>query len=445
MSVTRENKASYQAPQSPRTIAVTITDSEADARGLVTDALFVSRAEDVLLHLGYLCAYDNVIIAIPEQARAEEMAKLLRAANPTMYIHIPTEQAWEGCSSIEKLIETKSMIIPNVAPYLMENSAAFKIGGTYICNSADIIDYTVEPCILTGIPALDRLSGGIRPSEVTLITGFSGHGKSTLSDQFAMSAMNQEQKSCIYSGEMGRREHNTNLILQAAGKDHIEMRTHPQSKAEWPVVTDPALKDRIDEAFRKYAVFVDHENLPYGSDAMFNIFRYHAETGSKLFLVDNMMALTSSIGSKVENIYDRQRIIIEKLTHFAKQYEVSVLLVVHPKKTYGEIQTFNDISGTVDIAGWAHNIFALHKVDVKEREKRKSENKPAIDARLKTLKSRSRPTDEQVELVFDPKGLRFSGVDLEGSPQYPHFKWEDTPPMEQASIFEEPDCSQPPF
>lgn len=443
MSVTKENKTAFQTPQSPRMIAVTIADSEADAKALVTDSLFVPKAQDVLLHLGYLNAYDNVIIAIPEQARAEEMAKLLRAANPTIYIHIPTKQAWECCSSIGELIQTKSMIIPDVAPYLMENSTPFKIGGTYICNSADVIDYTVEPCILTGIPELDRLSGGIRASEVTLITGFAGHGKSTFADQVALSAMNQETKVCIYSGELGRKEHNTNLILQAAGRDHIEMRIHPQSRAEWPVVTDPALKDRIDEAFMKYAVFVDHENLPYGSDAMFNIFRYHAETGSKLFLVDNMMALTSSIGSKVENIYDRQRVIIEKLTHFAKRYDVSVLLVVHPKKTDGEIQTFNDISGTVDIAGWAHNILALHKVDVKEREERKSKNEPAIDARLKTLKSRSRPTDKQVELVFDPKGMRFSGVDLAGSPKYPHFKWEDIPPMEQASIFEEPDHAQP--
>ena len=62
-------------------------------------------------------------------------------------------------------------------------------------------DPTVVPRIKTMIPAFDEITGGLAEGAITVFTGKPGNGKSTLTGQLLLAAIEQGYSVCAYSGE----------------------------------------------------------------------------------------------------------------------------------------------------------------------------------------------------------------------------------------------------
>ena len=63
-------------------------------------------------------------------------------------------------------------------------------------------DPTTVPRIKTMIPALDETIGGVAEGAITVFTGKPGSGKSTLTGQLLLNAIEQGCSVCAYSGEL---------------------------------------------------------------------------------------------------------------------------------------------------------------------------------------------------------------------------------------------------
>lgn len=452
-----EKLASYEAPKSSRHDSAVITNSEDDAKALHMDAVYVSAPEAIDTHYAYFKEYTEVLVAIPDPNTASQTADCLRALDKHLPIAVVKKDAWKGAASVQDFMKEQNLSPTKAAEALGEDAEYIPDGGCYRPDGDECIDLSKQNGILTGISSLDRTMGGLRYGEVSMGVGCSGHGKSTMSGQFVLSAASQEIKSCVFNGEISRAQQNTWLFGQAAGKDGVEWVEQAGTGKKFPVVKDDKLKAIIQEKLTEYIDFIDCDNEIISFEDLMRCFYTHVKQGYKFFVVDNVMALTIGAG---DNEYSEQADIIYKMVRFAEKWNVHILVLAHPKKSDNEIKGLNDIYGASKMGNWAHEVLAIHKFSPEEKEKYEKANpgKRSSDTRIRILKSRVAPTDEAVYLNFDKAGRRFYA---EG--EYPCFSWEVGPddgvaangnacnfndddlpfPVgEQASIFEEPARSQ---
>lgn len=69
-------------------------------------------------------------------------------------------------------------------------------------SSVEKVDMAKIPHAKSGIPALDKLIGGLYEGEVSVWTGKRKEGKSTMIGLPILSAIREGRKVCVYSGEL---------------------------------------------------------------------------------------------------------------------------------------------------------------------------------------------------------------------------------------------------
>ncbi len=90
------------------------------------------------------------------------------------------------------------------------------------------------------------------------------------------------------------------------------------------------------------------------------IFDWVKEKKADVVIIDNLMSL--NITSNIQDKYDVQAQIVQVLSKAAKQLNVHIHFICHPRKT----ETFlrkNDISGTSDLTNTADNVFMVHRIN----------------------------------------------------------------------------------
>lgn len=255
---------------------------------------------------------------------------------------------------------------------------------------------------------LDKMIGGFCMGELSVWTGKSGQGKSTLLSQLMLNAVNQGFKACAYSGELINEQFQHWLLLQACGSEHLvrEFDTNKQHDVYRPA--DEAV-DRI-KNWLKGKYYLYNNEFTGKDNNIIDVFKVAYKRGCRVFLVDNLMTAKYNYNSK-ESYYIQQSGFVGELVRFAKTYNVHVHLIAHPKKTTGEISK-EDISGSLDITNRADNAFSVN------RDEETNQTMVCI------LKNRSDGIQKkQIALNFDVNSKRFTpyGNDMA---QFKKYGWE---------------------
>lgn len=79
-----------------------------------------------------------------------------------------------------------------------------------------------------------------------------------------------------------------------------------------------------------------------------------------LVILDNMMAL--NLMTMGNDKYQQQSHFVECLENFAKEANIHILFVAHPRKSTGFLR-LDDVSGSNDIVNRVDNAFILHRVN----------------------------------------------------------------------------------
>lgn len=228
------------------------------------------------------------------------------------------------------------------------------------------VDIADLPRIPSGFEKFDKKTGGFFLGDVTIISGLSGAGKSTILDLFILNAAQRGYKSAAWSGELQGFRFRSWLYQMAAGKDLVKRR--PGIDDCWYCPKN--VQDEIHKWMDKY---FDLYNNEYGADwetLRADIENVIKEKGVQLILLDNLMAIDFD-GVASDN--DLQTRFIKDLKELAKRENIHIILVCHPRKENSfQLLRKESIAGTANLTNLCDNLLILHRVG-RDFEKRAKE------------------------------------------------------------------------
>ena len=249
---------------------------------------------------------------------------------------------------------------------MVESAEEIKTRG--LIKLADVTPYdpTTVPRIRTMIPTLDATIGGLVEGGVSVLTGQSGDGKSTLSGLLILNGIEQGYNCCAYSGELSAQNFQEWFHLQAAGSDWITLKYDKVRGMNVPYI-QPEVVERIMAWYEPHMFIYDNDEVFVDvkqADSIIEVFTVAARRNDcRLFLVDNLMTTTADSDEEFRS----QGVFVNAMKQFAKRYSAHVIIVAHAKKLQKgslHIQK-SDVSGSSAIVNLADCAIVSERPDLR--------------------------------------------------------------------------------
>lgn len=225
-------------------------------------------------------------------------------------------------------------------------------------------DWASVPKIYTRIPGLDNMIGGLAEGTVTILSGKRGEGKSTISGEFMLNAIEQGYNVAMYSGELDSSEVREWIMLQATETRYISATKDRQTGQLSPTIS-PEIETRIADWMRGHFYLYDNTMLRNKSetDAVLEMFTVCARRyGAKLFVIDNLMSILRSPDEENK----AQARFTAEVKAFAMRYRAIVVMVCHPRKEKADTKFSNDsVSGSSAITNLADTVLNIEKPNIR--------------------------------------------------------------------------------
>jgi len=235
---------------------------------------------------------------------------------------------------------------------------AKELGGDKLIDLAGVkpFDFEGQTRVPSSIQQINSIAGGYPGGMVSVWTGKNESGKTTFLSQEMGYAVNEGFSVCSYNGEMTHTKLKEWTELQMAGKWNIEKEFDDFTGNKLPVVPKETRSKIEDWYSGKYWLYETTQGIDW--QQLLESFKYAARRyGVKLFLIDNIM---SALTGTVENYYRQQSEFVGEIISFAREFEVHVMLVAHPKKEEGKLSKF-DILGSGDISNRVDYVYSIER------------------------------------------------------------------------------------
>ncbi len=170
----------------------------------------------------------------------------------------------------------------------------------------------------TGFIDLDNLLGGLQPSDLLIVAGRPGMGKTGFALSIAKNAAQLHKKHvAIFSLEMGNEQLVQRLIAQETGIDSQRLRTGKLEEDEWSIFTHAI------EVLSDTQVFLDDTPGITPLQLRTKCRRLHLEFGLDLIIVDYLQLMSSD--NRTENRVQEVSFISRQMKILARELNVPVL------------------------------------------------------------------------------------------------------------------------
>ena len=237
----------------------------------------------------------------------------------------------------------------------------------------DDIKYTTvsKARTLSGIEELDYNTSGFEMCCITIWTGLTNAGKTTVMTMIAKKTIEQGERIFFFNGEQTKEDFKNNLYIQASSKKDLIRKQYRNS-----IVYDTFVKEEkareLEKIYGNKIYIYNNEVERDINSLLYAMEELRKEQKIRVFFLDNFM----QIDIKSENVFQEQTNIMEKLRTFAVNKKVHIHLVAHPRK----IERFQvrlslyDIAGSSNLSNKAYNIISIMRMDKikndnKEKEK----------------------------------------------------------------------------
>ena len=187
----------------------------------------------------------------------------------------------------------------------------------------------------------------IRMGEVTLVTGYSGHGKSAWLNQCMLGLMKQE-KTMIASFEM----------LPKATLGRMTQQTG-EANPNYEYIKD--FLNKLEHNLYLY----DPEGETTAEKVIEVIYYCAEKLGVKLMVIDSLMKC-----SIAEDDLNKQKAFANKLAVAARDLGIHIFIVAHSRKTVSEHDNASkfDVAGSANLTNLVDNVISVHRNKKREEE-----------------------------------------------------------------------------
>lgn len=255
---------------------------------------------------------------------------------------------------------------------------------------------TPKSRVLSGIRELDFNTKGFEMGCITIWTGFTNAGKTTVMTMLAKNTIEQGERIFFFNGEQTKEDFKNNLYIQSSQtKDLI----HKQFKNScvYDTFVKPEKAVLLDKIYGN-KIFIYNNEAPRNINTLIQAMEeVRQKEKIKVFFLDNFM----QIDMKSDNIFQEQTETMEKLRTFAINRKIHIHLVAHPRKIerFQTRLSLYDVAGSSNIVNKAYNIISILRVDTiskdsKDYEKLQKEllnenyNIADVDTVLEVLKTK---------------------------------------------------------
>lgn len=221
-----------------------------------------------------------------------------------------------------------------------------------------------------------------RPGELTVWTGYNGHGKSLMLSQVLLGLISQGEKCVVFSGEMTPERQLKRLAKQATGLDRPTL-AYLDSVGRW-------LMDRM---------WVFNVVGSATIDRLLSVFLYAIKRyGARHFVIDSLMM--TDVPEDGSGAMTAQKEAVCKLCDFAKRHGCHLHLVAHPRKGVDESKGPGklDVAGSSKITDGADNVFTVWSARRDESAEDSDLDKP--DAKLELHKQRNGDVQHYTQMLW---------------------------------------------
>ncbi len=170
----------------------------------------------------------------------------------------------------------------------------------------------------TGFKDLDQILTGLQPSDLLIIAGRPGQGKTGFLLSVARNAaLTHKKRVAIFSMEMSNEQVVQRLISQQTGIDSQRLRSGKLTESEWPLFTQAV------EVFSDTRIFLDDTPALTPLQLRTKCRRLHLEFGLDLILVDYLQLMSSD--TRNDNRVQEVSYISRNLKVLARELNVPVL------------------------------------------------------------------------------------------------------------------------
>jgi replicative DNA helicase len=253
----------------------------------------------------------------------------------------------------------------------------------------------------TGFIDLDKMLGGLQPSDFIIIAGRPGTGKTAFMLTAAKNAGQKHKKHVgIFSLEMSNEQLVQRLIAQETGIDTHRLRTGKLTEEEWPVFTHAI------EVLSDTHIFLDDTPGLTPLQLRTKCRRLHMEFGLDLVILDYLQLMSS--GARSENRVQEVSYISRNMKILARELNVPVLAAAQLSRAIEQRADkepqLSDLRESGSLEQDADIVMFIHRPELYEKDTIKTNI-----AEIKVAKHRNGPVGS-VEMVFRNNLAKFENA-----------------------------------
>ena len=224
---------------------------------------------------------------------------------------------------------------------------------------------TTKNRVLSGIRELDYNTKGFEMGCITIWTGFTNAGKTTVMTMLAKNTIEQGERIFFFNGEQTKEDFKNNLYIQSSQTKDL---VHKQFKNScvFDTFVKPEKAVLLDKIYGN-KIFIYNNEAPRNINTLIQAMEeVRQKEKIKVFFLDNFM----QIDMKSDNVFQEQTETMEKLRTFAINKKIHIHLVAHPRKIE-KFQTrlsLYDVAGSSNIVNKAYNIISILRVDTIQKD-----------------------------------------------------------------------------
>ncbi|HWQ45574.1 MAG TPA: replicative DNA helicase [Longilinea sp.] len=254
----------------------------------------------------------------------------------------------------------------------------------------------------TGLTDLDRLLGGLQKSDLLIVAGRPGSGKTGFLLSAAKNAAQKFKKHvAMFSLEMSSEQLVQRLIAQETGIDTQRLRSGKLGGEDWPLFTHAV------EVLSDTHIFLDDTPGITPLQLRTKCRRLHMEYQLDLVIVDYLQLMSSD--SRNDNRVQEVSFISRSLKVLARELDVPVLAAAQLSRAVeqreGKRPQLSDLRESGSLEQDADIVMFIHRPDTLDKDVAKQNLAEIIVA-----KHRNGPTHSGIEVVFRNNLARFDNA-----------------------------------